>query len=409
MAVSKKKKDWLKKSLAAERKQKRTDPEAFKKTLSKRREQVEDTKSKIKKKEEPTKTKKPTAPTPTKREAAPVTPKVDEPVRLNEPEPKKEQGILSQIWKPDIFKKLESEGRLHAGSLPIGIGAGVGGAKAIKVSAESMGKIRTALTNKAIVGKLVETGKGVRGVTAAKYATNTKSTALTKSFLTKIGGASALVGIIGSYPFAGFIKEEALQTLSFAVKSARDSGNLEDEQMAIDEQAKILDPSAWSKLLSAIPFANVVKELTKFYEAASTKLEIDQNSLNKRREEQATLEETGETPFMKERRESDEAARERELGYRAEDEEYFENLRKERGEEEERERSEAEDYYKRIGEERKTREEEEKQSEADYYSKIEEERKAADIEEMAWKAEYYNLIRLKRYAEAEELLAQHGG
>lgn len=334
-------------------------------------------------------------------------PKVEEPVRLNEPEPKKEQGILSQIWKPDIFKKLESEGRLHAGSLPIGIGAGVGGAKAIKVSAESMGKIRTALTNKAIVGKLVETGKGARGVTAAKYATNTKSTALTKSFLTKIGGTSALIGIIGSYPFAGFIKEEALQTLSFAVKSARDSGNLEDEQMAIDEQAKILDPSAWSKLLSAIPFANVVKELTKFYEAASTKLEIDQNSLNKRREEQATLEETGETPFMKERRESDEAARERELGYRAEDEEYFANVRKERGEEEERERSEAEDYYKRIGEERKAKEEEEKQSEADYYKRIGEERKAEEIEEMQWKAEYYNLIRQKRYAEADALLAQH--
>jgi len=315
------------------------------------------------------------------------TPKVDEPVRLNEPEEKK-QGILAKIWEPQVFKDLKAKGQLHAGSLPIGL-SGLGGdlPNQIKVSAESMGKIRTALTNKAIVGKLVETGKGVRGVTAAKFSTNAKSTALTKSWLTKIGGASALVGIIGSYPFAGFIKEEALQTLSFAVKSARDSGNLEDEQMAIDEQAKILDPSAWSKLLSAIPFANVVKELTKFYEAASTKLEIDQNSLNKRREEQATLEETGETPFMKERRESDEAARERELGERAEDEEYFENIRKERGEEEERERSEAEDYYKRIGEERKT----------------------ADIEEMAWKAEYYNLIRLKRYAEADELLAQHGG
>jgi len=34
------------------------------------------------------------------------------------------------------------------------------------------------------------------------------------------GVAGLLVGAIGSYPFAGFIKEEALQTLGFAVLAA---------------------------------------------------------------------------------------------------------------------------------------------------------------------------------------------
>ena len=406
--VSKKKKDWLKKSLAAERRQKRTDPEGFKKTLSKRREQVEDTKSRIEKKEAPApkeivSTKTPISPT-TKE-----TPKVDEPVRLNEPEEEKKQSLLGKIWEPQVFKDLKAEGRLHAGSMPIGIGAGVGGAKAIKISAESMGKIRTSLQNKAIVGKLVETGKGARGATAARFTTNAKSTGLTKSFIQKIGGAPALIAIIGSYPFAGFIKEESLQTLSFGVLSAKNAGNLEGEQEAIDEVNKILDPSVWESLINKIPFANVVSQLITFYKAAAKKNELDQQSLDKRKEEAAG----GETDFQRERREGDEAARERELGYRAEDEAYFQNLREEseiRDREErdirEKESEEEDAKFKRIEEERVARNIKEEEAETEKYAKIEEERVAREEEDKRVALvmqDVWRLRREKKYEEADEL------
>jgi len=333
--VSKKKKDWLKKSLAAERRQKRTDPEGFKKTLSKRREQVEDTKSKIKKKEEITKTKKPTTPTKEAAPVTPVTPKVDEPVRLGEPpEEEKEQGFFSKLWKPDIFKQLESEGRLHAGSLPIGL-SGLGGTlpNQIKVSGEAITKIKSSLQNKAIVGKLVEAGKGARGVTGARFATNAKSIGLTKSWFSKLGGVPALIAVIGSYPFAGFIKEESLQTLSFGVKSARYAGNLEGEQVAIDAINEILDPSVWQQIFNKVPFANVLSQLKSFYESAITKNELDQQSLDKRK---AIQEGEIESDFAQERRVTDEAARERELAQREEDTAFFAEQEATRMEEEKR-------------------------------------------------------------------------
>ncbi len=207
----------------------------------------------------------------------------------------------------------------------------------------------SAVSKAGIVGKgsghvITKTGGVMR------YATNLKSTALTKSFISKtfsfLKSPAGLISIIGSYPFAGFIKEEALQTLSFGVKSARDAGNLEDEQRAIDEVNEILDPSGWEKLIAAVPFANVVKQLKDFYKAAATKNELDQNSLNKRKAEVAA----GETEFQRERRESDEAAQERKREF-------------------------------------------------------EEEEKARDLEEMRWKAEYYALIREGKFEEADELLA----
>jgi len=185
-------------------------------------------------------------------------------------------------------------------------------ASTIVAAAATMGAsyAANAVSKAAIVGK----GSGV--ITKAggvmRYATNLKSTALTKSFISKtftfLKNPAGLMAVIGSYPFAGFIKEEALQTLSFSVKSARDSGNIEDEQRAIDEVNEILEPSGWEKLIAAVPFANVVKQLKDFYQAAATKNELDQNSLNKR------ISETGqESDFARERREGDEASEAREL------------------------------------------------------------------------------------------------
>ena len=214
--------------------------------------------------------------------------KPKETIQLTAPE-KEERGIISRVFgKLNVFEKLEKEGRLKTGVLPIGISP-TAAAGSIKISAEAIGKIRTGLQNKAIVGKLVELGQGTRAVTAARFATNAKTTGLTTSFFVKAGmtlsAAGLAVGIIGSYPFAGFIKEESLQTLSFAVRSARDSGDFELEQRAIDEINDILNPSAWEKILASVPFLNVHTQLKDFYLAAATKNALDQESLNRRREE----------------------------------------------------------------------------------------------------------------------------
>jgi len=193
--------------------------------------------------------------------------------------------------------------------------------------------------------------------TAGRFSSNIKSVGLTTSFLRKIGGAPALLAVIGSYPFAGFIKEEALQTLSFAVKSARDAGNLEEEQEAIDRIDVMLNPSTWSKILASIPFANVVAKLKDFYEAAAKKNEIDQASLDKR-----LAISTGEveSDFARERRESDEAARERDVAAQEEDTAFFDEQR--------------------------------------------EIQRQEKLEEQELDSQYFRLIREKKFDEAEELL-----
>ncbi len=169
---------------------------------------------------------------------------------------------------------------------------------------------------------------------ANRFATNPKTIGLTSSLFSKagtsIGAASLAVGIIGSYPFAGFIKEEALQTLSFAVTTARNAGDMEGEQEVIDQVNEVLNPSAWHKILAAIPFANVYNELKDFYKAAATKNAADQESLNRRREEQARIEEQGESDFEKQRRESDEASFERKREFADEQSERFEEIEEER-------------------------------------------------------------------------------
>lgn len=124
--------------------------------------------------------------------------------------------------------------------------------------------------------------------TAKAIPVNTANAAKTVNWLSKLAGvaknpafvASALVSIIGSYPFAGFIKEEALQTLSFATKSAIDNEDWVGAQSAIDQQKDLLDPTLWDNIMSSIPYGNVINSLKKFYEAANLKTDIDQKIIN---------------------------------------------------------------------------------------------------------------------------------
>ena len=121
--------------------------------------------------------------------------------------------------------------------------------------------------------------------TASTYAVNAATKAATSSWLIRAATglvknplfvASVILSAIGSYPFAGFIKEEALQTLGFGVNTAIQHGDMEGAKKALDEQKDILDPGIWSNIMQKIPFSNVVNNLKDFYDAARVKLAIDE-------------------------------------------------------------------------------------------------------------------------------------
>ena len=122
------------------------------------------------------------------------------------------------------------------------------------------------------------------GGTAANFATNTATKAATQSLWENIGltlPASLLaISVIGSYPFAGFIKEESLQTLSFGVRTATENGDIEGAETAMAFQEELLNPNTQRKIISQLPFTNVVSNLNDFFKAARIKLAIDKKLID---------------------------------------------------------------------------------------------------------------------------------
>ena len=301
----------------------------------------------------------PTLTQPTASEKAPIVlnePK-EEGIVLNEPAPQKTQGRQNL---EDVTKvALAVGGGVVLGAGAFLAGSALAGAGATQAAINSGFAQQIAAQTSTSVSKAAQVGR-VTATATTNFAVNAKTAGLTTSFLGKvgltIGAASLAVGIIGSYPFAGFIKEEALQTLSFSVKSAKDSGDLEGEQAAIDQVNEILNPSAWEKILASVPFLNVHTQLVEFYKAAATKNAADQVSLDKRKAEVAA----GESEFERTRRESDEAARGRDITAQEEDTERF--------------------------------------------AEIEETNRQAKLREQELDSQYFKLIREKKFDEAEELL-----
>ncbi len=135
----------------------------------------------------------------------------------------------------------------------------------------------TGKPGKFAVDKIFHTVKPI----ASRFASNGKSSGLTKSFLIKLGltlgAASLLKDAVGTYPFAGFIKEEALQTLSFATKSALDNADIVGAEKAFAQQEEILNNE--KTIINDIPYLNIQKQLAAFMEAARIKLENDRKTL----------------------------------------------------------------------------------------------------------------------------------
>ena len=206
---------------------------------------------------------------------------------------------------------------------------------------------------------------------ATRFPANAKSASLTRSFLTgtgmTVGAAGVALTVLGSYPFAGFIKEEALQTLGFAVNTASKNEDIEGMELAISEQAEILDPTLWKQILDAVPYANVLSQLKTFYKAATTKLEIDNKTLEKLRAKQAapakeTFEESSKR-LATERRET-------ELTEREEDTAFFEQQREEGRERELAQREEDRQFFAQIAEESALRKQEEREADEVFFARI---------------------------------------
>ena len=96
-----------------------------------------------------------------------------------------------------------------------------------------------------------------------------------------VGIVGLVVTLIGSYTFAGFIREEALQTTDFAIKMATENKDLEGLEKAIAFKKELLERTLWEKIGGAIPIYTLRKELGDYYKAAAVKLEIDENVFEK--------------------------------------------------------------------------------------------------------------------------------
>lgn len=198
--------------------------------------------------------------------------------------------------KINLGLKAPPEGTIMGGSGSIAFVSLAGGGSVLKF-----------LTGKTAVKTAAKVGtKGTVQTTlsgAPAFVVNTKKAAVTATWLTKlttyaknpavvVGG---LMAAVGSYPFAGFIKEEALQTLGFATRTATESGDIEGATAALEAQREVLDPGLWDSIMAKIPYANVLNNLKTFYEAARLKVNIDAKLI----EDMKIQTETGETNDQK--------------------------------------------------------------------------------------------------------------
>ena len=155
---------------------------------------------------------------------------------------------------------------------------------------------KTAVSTATIVGTNTIPTSTLTGGTAQTIAVNSATTAKTASWLGRAASTlknpqfvvGSLIASIGSYPFAGFIKEEALQTLGFATKAALDNDDIAGAEEALALQDEVLDPGLWEQIKQGIPFVNVLNSLDDFYEAAKIKNSVDRKIIEDRKQQVAT-------------------------------------------------------------------------------------------------------------------------
>ena len=242
--------------------------------------------------------------------------------------------------------------------------------KAVDLTKTFVDVSKIAKTNKLSIRQAAALSKqiGVRRVNqvadlavGSRFAVNPKSVGLSTKLLVvagmSLGTASLAKDIIGTYPYANFIKEESIQTVNFVISKAIASGDTEGAQELIDQVNEIIATDfTW------IPYLNVQQALKQFDESAALATEKWQGILDKELEEI----EAGETAFQAERKESDEAAFERKRAFGEEETARFEGIRKEGEEREAKENAEFDARRK----ERELRQQEERELNARYFDAI---------------------------------------
>jgi len=206
-------------------------------------------------------------------------------------EKNEDEKLLSGSVSPVTASDLTTAIQIGAGAVGLGLGllalkktgasAAIAGGKAVITQTRHAHKIVSGsligqgsiTTQRAFTGKPATTGIdkifNVARPTAARFATNAKSMEMSANFLSKfVKNPFTIISLIGTYPFAGFIKEEAIQTLTIAADRSLAEGDIEAAKEAQEQVNEQIDYSALENLAFAIPFANVAKEVLDFIKAA---------------------------------------------------------------------------------------------------------------------------------------------
>ena len=237
---------------------------------------------------------------------------------------------------------------------------------------------------------------------------NAKTTALTKSFLTKKFGWKA-VAFAGTWMSSIFLGQwgqaEAPESIMIPIRDLIKTAETPEDWAEVDEYLKIAenisDKSTWEEIVLWSPFS-AIEGISSKMKGVATGVEILADTATKARELQQREEEQGETDFARERRESDEAAIERKKVEEERQDKRWEDKQDEQDERDEKETAK----YDKIAKDRKARDEEERiasEEESQRYEDIAAKNKADDLAEAKMEQEFSRLIGLKKYEEANAL------
>ena len=296
---------------------------------------------------------------------------------------------------------------IYGGAGAIGL-LGPGAASAAKSAYNAVKAWRTASKAKKLanIGKLTKTVTKTNvktGVTSV-YKYNTLTEKKTMSMLQKIGiatgvsafGVSIIKDIVGTYPFAAFLgKEEAPQTLDFALRTAITAGDFEGEQQVLDMKREILSPEFWNSTKDKIPHLNTLKAIDVYVEAAQLKLEIDQKSLDDRKIQAETGESDSDmyARIAVERK----TAKEQE---RIDDKAFYDGIATKKLIADETKRRNDEMFYKGLSEQATAEAKKKREEDQKFWDKINADKEKRDAEkrvadEQYWNAYYRNLAKIK--------------
>ncbi|MCK5021066.1 MAG: hypothetical protein KAS32_28905, partial [Candidatus Peribacteraceae bacterium] len=134
--------------------------------------------------------------------------------------------------------------------------------------------------------KMGQSGK-VTLSSAGSFATNAMTKANTASWLSELATfatkpatvVGTLMASIGSYPFAGFIREEAIQVIGWAVSTALRNNDVEGAKVAQEAMKEALDPGLQDQIMAKIPFVNVLNELEGFFDGARINVAVNDKAI----------------------------------------------------------------------------------------------------------------------------------